>query len=165
MAAIAHNPSFAKKVGVPQSVGKDFNDADKGKTFKKGGDTMMKKKPMMPMGGRMARDNQPMPGMGGGMAQPGTPGMMKKGGMAKSDSKEDTKMDKAQDKAMIKKAFGMHDKQEHKGGKGTDLAKLKKGGMPMKKMASGGTFRASANGVAKKGLTKARMPKMKGSTI
>ena len=115
------------------------------------------------MGGRMARDNQPMPSMGGGMAQPGTPGMMKKGGMAKSDSKEDTKMDKAQDKAMIKKAFGMHDKQEHKGGKGTDLAKLKKGGMP--KMAAGGTFRASANGVAKKGLTKARMPKMKGSTI
>ena len=37
MAAIAHNPSFAKKVGVPQSVGKDFNDADKGKTFKQGG--------------------------------------------------------------------------------------------------------------------------------
>jgi hypothetical protein len=37
MAAIAHNPAFAKKVGVPQSVGKDFNDADKGKKFKKGG--------------------------------------------------------------------------------------------------------------------------------
>jgi hypothetical protein len=74
-----------------------------------------------------------------GMAGMKRGGMMKKmakGGMA-SDSKEDTKMDKAQDKAMIKKAFGMHDKQEHKGGKGTDLAKLKKGGM-MKKMASGG---------------------------
>jgi hypothetical protein len=37
MAAIANNPSFAKKVGVPQSVGKDFTSADKGKTFKKGG--------------------------------------------------------------------------------------------------------------------------------
>ena len=37
MAAIAHNPAFAKKVGIPQSVGKDFNDADKGKKFKKGG--------------------------------------------------------------------------------------------------------------------------------
>ena len=37
MAAIAHNPAFAKKVGVPQSVGKDFNKADKGKTFKEGG--------------------------------------------------------------------------------------------------------------------------------
>jgi hypothetical protein len=39
-------------------------------------------------------------------------------------------MDKAdlkQDKALIKKAFKQHDKQEHKGGKGTML-KLKKGG-------------------------------------
>jgi hypothetical protein len=73
---------------------------------------------------------------------PGTPGMpMKKGGMAKDD--------KSQDKAMIKKAFKQHDAQEHKGGKGTAL-----------KLAKGGAFRKSANGVAKKGLTKAMMPKM-----
>jgi hypothetical protein len=39
MAAIAHNPAFAKKVGVPQSVGKDFNEADKGKKFGSGGRT------------------------------------------------------------------------------------------------------------------------------
>jgi hypothetical protein len=38
MEAIAHSPSFAKKAGVPQSVGKDFAAADKGKTFKRGGD-------------------------------------------------------------------------------------------------------------------------------
>lgn len=37
MEAVAHNPSFAKKVGVKQSVGKDFSTADKGKTFKQGG--------------------------------------------------------------------------------------------------------------------------------
>ena len=42
MAAIAHSPSFAKKVGVPMSVGKDFNNADKGKTFKRGGDMATK---------------------------------------------------------------------------------------------------------------------------
>jgi hypothetical protein len=30
MAAAAHNPAFAKKVGVPASVAKDFNQADKG---------------------------------------------------------------------------------------------------------------------------------------
>lgn len=38
MRAAAHNPAFAKKVGVPQSVAKDFAAADKkqGK-FKKGG--------------------------------------------------------------------------------------------------------------------------------
>jgi len=30
MAAAAHNKAFAKKVGVPQSVAKEFNAADKG---------------------------------------------------------------------------------------------------------------------------------------
>ncbi len=37
MAAAAHNPKFAKKVGVPVSVAKEFNQADKGKKFKEGG--------------------------------------------------------------------------------------------------------------------------------
>jgi len=48
MEAIAHSPSFAKKVGVPQSVGQDFSKADKGKTFKRGGD-MAKANPFMEM--------------------------------------------------------------------------------------------------------------------
>jgi hypothetical protein len=43
MEAIAHNKAFAKKVGVPQSVGQDFSNADKGKKFSKGGDTMASK--------------------------------------------------------------------------------------------------------------------------
>ncbi len=38
MAAIANSPSFAKKAGVPQSVGQDFTKADKGRKFSKGGD-------------------------------------------------------------------------------------------------------------------------------
>ena len=137
MAAIAHNPAFAKKVGVPQSVGKDFNNADKGKTFKEGGAMKpvdMKKNPGVAKLPTAVRNKM---------------GFMKKGGMA-SDAKEDTKMDKAQDKAMIKKAFKQHDMQEHKGGKGTSL-----------KLAKGGTFRSSANGVAKKGLTKGTQVKMK----
>jgi hypothetical protein len=45
MAAAAHNPAFAKKVGVPMSVAKEFNQADKGKNFKGGG--MMNKKDIM----------------------------------------------------------------------------------------------------------------------
>jgi|TARA_R110002126_G_scaffold155855_2_gene303149 hypothetical protein len=44
MAAAAHNPAFAKKVGVPMSVAKEYNQADKGKKFKGGG--MMDKKDM-----------------------------------------------------------------------------------------------------------------------
>ena len=139
MAAIAHNPAFAKKVGVPQSVGKDFNNADKGKTFKKGGmmkPVDMKKNPGVAKLPTAVRNKM---------------GFMKKGGMA-SDAKEDTKMDKAQDKAMIKKAFKQHDMQEHKGGKGTKLT-LKKGGMAMK-MARGG-------GIETKGKTKGKMVTMK----
>jgi hypothetical protein len=45
MAAIAHSPSFAKKTGVPQSVGKDFTAADKGRKFSKGGDMATKMNP------------------------------------------------------------------------------------------------------------------------
>lgn len=37
MAAIAKNPKFAKKVGVPASVGEEYMKADKGRKFKEGG--------------------------------------------------------------------------------------------------------------------------------
>lgn len=37
MAAASHDPSFAKKVGIPTKVAKEFNAADKGKKFKAGG--------------------------------------------------------------------------------------------------------------------------------
>jgi len=43
MRAVAHSPEFAKKAGVPQSVGKDFSTADKNRKFKEGGDTMASK--------------------------------------------------------------------------------------------------------------------------
>ena len=42
MSAVAHSPSFARKVGIPQSVGKDFNSADKGRKFSRGGDMATK---------------------------------------------------------------------------------------------------------------------------
>ena len=76
MAAIANNPSFAKKVGIPQSVGKDFSSADKGRKFQKGGATMMNKKVPEAMSAMMARRR-----MGSGMAPPAPMGM-NKGGMA-----------------------------------------------------------------------------------
>ena len=44
MAAAAHNPSFAKKAGIPVSVAKEFNQADKGKKFKEGGNVANLKK-------------------------------------------------------------------------------------------------------------------------
>ena len=54
--------------------------------------------------------------------------------------KEDIK----QDKALIKKAFRQHDQQEHKGGKGTNLAKLKKGGVTSMEMKKYGRNMARA---------------------
>ena len=115
MDAVANNPEFAKKAGVPQSVGKDFAAADEVK----------------------APNSRPdLQGINKPKTDHGSMNLFKKGGAMKDDMKEDMKMDKAQDKAMIKKAFKEHDAQEHKGGKGTKLA-LKKGGMP-KKMAKGG---------------------------
>ena len=112
MEMIANSPKMAKKVGVPQSVGKDFAAADKGKKFKGGG---MAKKEM-------------------------------------HEEKGEMKKDLAQDKKMVKKAVGMHDKQQH-GGKKTNLSTLKKGGKVC--MARGG-------GVEIKGKTKGTMIKMKG---
>ncbi len=47
MAAVANNPSFAKKVGISQSVGRDFTEADKGRKFAKGGDMAKKFPPFM----------------------------------------------------------------------------------------------------------------------
>ena len=114
MAAVANNPAFAKKAGVPQSVGKEFNNADKGKTFKRGGD--MKK---MNMGG-YADGGMTMVNKGGKMvpdfAADGK-GKMAKGGMAKADMK--------QDKKMMQKAVNKHEGRLHKG---ATMTKLSKGG-------------------------------------
>jgi hypothetical protein len=64
MAAVANNPSFAKKAGVPQSVGKDFSTADKNRKFKEGGDTMATTKmgkPTMKRGMDTAKDGMKKP--------------------------------------------------------------------------------------------------------
>jgi len=47
MVAIAKNPAFAKKAGVPQSVGADFLKADTGRKFAKGGEMAKKIPPFM----------------------------------------------------------------------------------------------------------------------
>jgi hypothetical protein len=83
MAAIANNPAFAKKVGVPQSVGKEFNEADKGRKFSKGGDTMASK--MNPgFMAMMAKKKSAQEGSKADMASDKKQMMgMKKGGAAK----------------------------------------------------------------------------------
>ena len=86
MAAAAHNPAFAKKVGVTVSVAKEFNQADKGKTFSKGGD-MKKANPFMEM---IAKKKEAAAKKPAKAAMP-----MKKGGMAKKTVKKMTTGGKA----------------------------------------------------------------------
>jgi len=138
MEAVAHSPAFAKKVGVPQSVGKDFSNADKGRKFSKGGDTMAskmnpgmmammaKKKPM-----KMAEGGMTMVNKGGKMvpdfAADGK-GKMAKGGMAKMGAVKTAKPSMG---SASSRADGIAQQGKTKG------MLLKKGGMA-KKMNYGG---------------------------
>lgn len=110
MAAVANNPKFAKKVGIPQKVGEDYVKADKGRKFNRGGEMAESKK-------MTAKEVA----------------FMKKKGAPKS---------------MVK-----HEEAETKG--------MKKGGK-VKCMASGGLAAGhkAADGVAKKGKTRAMQVKM-----
>ena len=93
MAAVANNPSFAKKAGVPQSVGKEFNNADKGKKFSTGGHMATTKmgKPTMKPGMSTAKDGMkkatPMADTmmaGAGMKKGGGVKKMASGGFVRS---------------------------------------------------------------------------------
>ena len=46
MAMVAHDPKAAKRMGIPQSVGRDYVEADKGRKFGSGG-SMKESKAMM----------------------------------------------------------------------------------------------------------------------
>jgi hypothetical protein len=91
MAAVANNPAFAKKAGIPQNVGKEFITADKGKTFKEGGHMATTKmgKPVMKKGMSTAKDGMKKPTpMADAMmapAMPARPMGMKKGGVTRAD--------------------------------------------------------------------------------
>ena len=83
MQAVAHSPSFAKKARVSQSVGKDFSAADKGKTFKKGGDIVESKKMVKKEMAFMKKKGAPKSMIKHEKAEAG----MKKGGMPMKDGK------------------------------------------------------------------------------
>jgi hypothetical protein len=134
MEAIAHSPSFAKKAGVPQSVGKDYAAADKGKTFKRGGDMKGYADGGMPMvnkGGKMVPS----------FAADGVGKMAKGGEPKKMIGKEVAFMKKkGAPKSMLK-----HEKAEMKGMKaGGKVRRMAGGGMGM-----GDPFALSDEDVAK----------------
>lgn len=80
MAAVANNPAFAKKAGVPQSVGKEFTQADKGRKFAKGGDMKESKAMVKKEIGFMKKAGAPKSMIKHEKAEAG----MKKGGIATS---------------------------------------------------------------------------------
>jgi hypothetical protein len=147
MDAAAHNPSFAKKVGVPQSVAKEFSGKSKGMSFGKGDKTRVDRQGI----------NKPK-------TDHGDSSLFKKGGEMKES------------KAMVKKEVSFMKKKgapasmvKHEA---AEMGAMKKGG-GVKKMASGGiaaskmgsvrTAAPSVDGVAAKGKTKGTQIKMSGS--
>ena len=138
MAAIAHNPAFAKKVGIPQSVGQDFNKADKGKKFGTGGSANIT------IGGK-GQINKQRTRFGSVFGnEKNIPNVnlnkyigKKKGGLMKHD---DIKEDMPMMKKVAKKEVKAHEKSMHK-------------------MAKGGVTRA--DGCVSKGHTKGKMITMK----
>ena len=58
MTAVANNPKFAKRVGVPTSVGEDFMEADKGKKFREGGNVKMSKADLMKLGRQEMKEHK-----------------------------------------------------------------------------------------------------------
>lgn len=103
MEAVAHNPGFAKKVGVPQSVGMDFSKADKGRKFGKGGDMKESKEMMKKEVSFMKKKGAPKSMVKHEMAEAG----MKKGGMTKKYAKGGSASARADGIAQRGKTRGM----------------------------------------------------------
>jgi hypothetical protein len=83
MAAVAKNPKFAKKVGIPQNVGEEFLQADKGRKFERGGEMKESKKMMAKEVSFMKKKGAPKSMIKHEEAEMG----MKKGGMTKKYAK------------------------------------------------------------------------------
>ena len=131
MAAVAHNPAFAKKVGVPKSVGKDFSEASKGMKFGKDRSVATRADRQTINNPKTNQGKQELFKEGGTMATKMNPGFMAM--IAKKKAGAKSEMSSKMGKPVMKK--------------GMDTAK---NGM---KMAKGG-------GVEAKGKTKGKMIKM-----
>jgi len=186
MEAIAHNKAFAKKVHVPQSVGHDFAEADKGKHFKRGGDMAMNPKAAMLskiMGAAARTPRRPMaPAMAAPM--PGAMPGMAHGGLTKTHHKhlahhhlamaehhmhmhKGGEMHEPHSKDMGEKALkhGGKAMKEHHYAKGGHVPGQYPLGEPMKKVSAGGKRAHGEHSIQERGYTRAIEEKMKGNTV
>ena len=142
MDAVAHNPSFAKQAGVPQSVGKDFSEASKGMKFGNGPKSRADSQTI-----NSPKTNQ------------GKQELFKKGGsMATKKMNPFAKFEKSGKDVEVKGKGKEGSKQEE----AFDKSQMMKKGGGVKKMASGG-FTREADGVTTKGKTKATQISMPGN--
>ena len=155
MAMVANDPAKAKQLGIPQSVGKEFVQADKGKKFGSSG-------------GRPDRQKVNRP-----TTEHGRSALFKRGGEMKESKAMVKKEIGFMKKAGAPKSMVKHEMAEMKGMKsGGRLAskgehavqKKSKRGAEMVKMASGGLTAGhkSADGIASRGKTKGMKPTMAG---
>lgn len=148
MAMVANDPAAAKRLGIPQKVGKEYVEADKGRKFNQGGE-MKEPKPMV--GKELA--------------------FMKKKGAPKAMIKHEMSEMKGMKKGGY--ASGGMPMVEKDGKKvpafaADGVGKMKHGGMAKKMMGGGMAYAGgglaaghkAADGVAKKGKTKAKQIKM-----
>ena len=133
MAAVANNPEFAKKVGIPQSVRKEFQREDKkmancpSKKMKKGGMTKM-------MGGGMmsGRSQRRRDAMRDEERRMGSMPKMKAGGKLNMVKKGDKMVPDFAADGKGKMAYGGKVKAMKKGGKVRGCGMAKKGVRPAK---------------------------------
>lgn len=146
MAAVANNPAFAKKAGVPQSVGKEFTEADKGKKFGSGGQETRPDRQSV---------NKPK-------TDHGQMALFKKGGEMKESKAMAKKEISFMEKKGAPKSMIKHEKEEY-GMKKGGMKKMASGGITTAKMGSVRTAAPSRDGVASKGKTKGTQVKMSGA--
>jgi hypothetical protein len=149
MDAVAHNPAFAKKVGVPKSVGKDFSEASKGMKFGKGSGTRPDRQVI-----NKPKTNQGKAELfkeGGTMATKMNPGFMAM--IAKKKAGAKSEMPSKMGKPVMKKGMDMA-KDGMKMAKGG----MAGGGMPMKDGKP--AFIGDGKGAMKKGGMAGGMHKM-----
>ena len=139
MAAVANNPAFAKKAGVPQSVGAEFMQADKGKKFGSGSRADLQKV------------NKPT-------TRHGKSAILAKGGDVKESKAMMKKEVSFMKKAGAPKSMIKHEEKEMKG-----MKKMASGGITKAKMGAVPTAAPSRDGLATKGKTKGTMVKMAAS--
>jgi hypothetical protein len=158
MQAVANNPKFAKKVGVKQSVGKEFTkekDMKKVKKMMGGGMTApgMKAPGMAGMAGAQAMDPRMKMAMEA-QRQQAAMGGMKKGGKVKKNT---AKMNNLEELGRVdaEKGYTKKGKKNLKSEKKRLVSQIKKG------YSKGGAVKGSASkradGIATKGHTRGRM--------